>query len=135
MKAFNLLLLASMSGCYLAARSDPAKRFDVFHKRTLSTTPIKIDDVSYHELTSLPRDYSVVVLLTALEARFGCHVCREFQPEWDVLAKSWARGDRRGESRMIYATLDFIDGKNTFQKVSEISQGRSQLCLMYATGS
>ena len=116
-KVLRLLLLFLLPRFCLAAKFDPAKRFDVFHKKALSSTPIKVDDISYNELTSLSRDYSVAVLLTALEARFGCHVCREFQPEWDVLAKSWARGDRQGESRLIYATLDFVDGKNTFQKV------------------
>jgi len=66
-------------------------------------------------LTSSPRDYSVAVLLTALDNRFGCQLCREFQPEWDLLAKSWTKGDKTGESRLIYATLDFADGKAIFQ--------------------
>ena len=119
MQILRVLLLALLSGSFLAAKSDSAKRFDTFHRKALSSTPIKIDDSVYNELTNLPRDYSIVVLLTALEARFGCHVCREFQTEWEVLAKSWVRGDRQGKSRLIYATLDFVDGKNTFQKVSE----------------
>ena len=119
MQILRLLILTSLPYSLLAAKSDPAKRFETFRKKALSSTPIKIDDTSYNELTASPRDYSAVVLLTALEARFGCHVCREFQPEWDVLAKSWTKGDRQGKSRLIYATLDFVDGKNTFQKVSE----------------
>ena len=129
MLLLRLLLLSLLPGPFLAAKSDFAKRFNTYHKKALSTTPIKIDDSSYHELTNPPRDYSVVILLTALEARFGCHVCREFQPEWDVLAKSWSRGDRQGKSRLIYATLDFVDGKNTFQKVSGGSEPMSLECV------
>jgi len=79
---------------------------------------LKLDDSNYEKLTSAPRDYSVVVLLTALEPRFGCQLCRDFQPEWELLAKSWTNGDKKGESRLLYGTLDFTDGKNTFQSLS-----------------
>lgn len=57
------------------------------------------------------------MLLTALEARFGCQLCRDFQPEWELLAKSWTKADKKGESRLVYGTLDFTDGKGTFQSL------------------
>jgi oligosaccharyltransferase complex subunit gamma len=44
-------------------------------------------------------------------------LCREFQPEWELLAKSWTKGDKKSESRLVYGTLDFTDGKATFQGV------------------
>ena len=96
--------------------------FDDFHSRFLSSAPLILDDSSYDSLTKAPRDYGVAVLLTALEARFGCVLCRDFQPEWDILAKSWARGDKKGNTRMLFGTLDFTDGKATFQKVCLKSQ-------------
>ncbi|TKA71795.1 hypothetical protein B0A49_05434, partial [Cryomyces minteri] len=102
----------------LAAKKATGDRFQDFHAQQLSSsTSIKLDDASYTKLTSAPRDYSVAVLLTALETRFGCQLCREFQPEWDLIAKSWTKGDKAGESRLIYGTLDFNDGKNTFQSL------------------
>jgi oligosaccharyltransferase complex subunit gamma len=36
-----------------------------------------------------------------------------------LLAKSWTRGDKKGESRLVYGTLDFVDGKGTFQSVRQ----------------
>lgn len=78
---------------------------------------MKLDDASYAQLTKAPRDYSVTVLLTALEQRFGCELCRQFQPEWDILGKSWTRGDKNADGRLLFGTLDFVDGKNTFQSV------------------
>lgn len=99
------------------AAKKPAGTFEKYHERFLASAPLKLDDVSYEALTTSPRDYGVAVLLTALEARFGCALCRDFQPEWDVLGKSWAKGDKHGASRMLYGTLDFTDGKATFQKV------------------
>jgi oligosaccharyltransferase complex subunit gamma len=101
----------------LGAKKAPADKFEQFHSKALSSAPIKLADATYGQLTSTPRDYSVAVLLTALETRFGCQLCRDFQPEWDLLAKSWTRGDKKGESRLIYGTLDFVDGKGTFQSV------------------
>lgn len=100
-----------------AAKKSAADRFQQFHSKALSSTPLKLDDGLYGQLTTAPRDYSVAVLLTALESRFGCQLCREFQPEWDLLSKSWIKGDKKGESRLIFGTLDFVDGKNTFQSV------------------
>ena len=100
----------------LAAKKASGDRFSDFRAKT-SSGALKLDDPTYTQLTKAPRDYSVVVLLTALGARFGCELCQNFQPEWDLLSKSWAKGDKKGESRLIYGTLDFEDGKSTFQSV------------------
>ena len=116
-------LTKSLIGCLLpltslAAKKDLGNRFEEYHAKSLASAPLKLDDASYDELTTAPRDFSIAVLLTALEARFGCQLCRDFQPEWDLIGKSWARGDRDGNTRMLYGTLDFVDGKGTFQKVA-----------------
>lgn len=120
MHLFKPLLLSFLSITALAAKKSSGDRFQDYHTKALSSTPLKLIDTSYDKLTSAPRDYSVIVLLTALEARFGCQLCREFQPEWELLAKSWTKGDKKGESRLIYGTLDFVDGKNTFQSVCSV---------------
>ena len=112
------LVVSLLPFTILAAKKPAADRFQQFQSKALSSTPLKLDDGLYGQLTTAPRDYSVAVLLTALESRFGCQLCREFQPEWDLLSKSWIKGDKKGESRLIYGTLDFVDGKNTFQSVS-----------------
>lgn len=112
------LVLSLLPVAAIAAKKPAADKFQQFHTKALSSSPLKLDDSIYGQLTSAPRDYSVAVLLTALESRFGCQLCREFQPEWDLLSRSWTKGDKKGESRLIYGTLDFTDGKNTFQSVS-----------------
>jgi oligosaccharyltransferase complex subunit gamma len=117
MRFFQFLSLSLLSLGALAAKKPTGDRFAQYHKKALSSAPLKLDDKSYAELTQGPRDYAVAVLLTALETRLGCVLCREFQPEWDLLARSWVNGDKKGESRLVFATLDFVDGKNTFQSV------------------
>lgn len=91
--------------------------FQQFHAKALSSSPLKLDDASYKKITALPRDYTTAILLTAMDARFGCQLCREFQPEWDLVARSWTKGDKAGESRLLFGTLDFNDGRDTFVSV------------------
>ncbi|KAJ9625559.1 oligosaccharyl transferase subunit ost3/OST6 [Taxawa tesnikishii (nom. ined.)] len=115
LQALTALLLPLTA---LAAKKPTTDRFQNFHSKQLSAAgPLKLDDDSYNQLTKAPRDYSVAVLLTALEARFGCGLCQEFQPEWELLGRSWAKGDKAGESRLVFGTLDFVNGKQTFQSL------------------
>lgn len=119
MRWLQLLTASLLPFAALAAKKAPADRFNEFHSKSL-TGPLKLDDALYTQLTKAPRDYSAVLLLTARGARFGCVMCREFQPEWELLAKSWTKGDKQAESRVLFGTLDFEDGKNTFQSVQDI---------------
>jgi oligosaccharyltransferase complex subunit gamma len=108
--------LALPLGSFAAKKSSSSSSsaFDNFHAKAQASTPVKLGDASYKKLTAAPRDYSAAVLLTALDARFGCELCHQFQPEWNVLANSWMRGDKKGESRLIMSTLDFSDGRDIF---------------------
>ncbi|KAH8704696.1 putative oligosaccharyl transferase subunit [Talaromyces proteolyticus] len=78
--------------------------------------PVDLNDATYNEITAAPRDYYTVVLLTALDSRFGCALCREFQPEWDIIAKSWNKG-KVDDVKLLFGTMDFNNGKETFQKL------------------
>ncbi|KZZ94326.1 oligosaccharyl transferase subunit [Moelleriella libera RCEF 2490] len=116
------LLSILASACALVAGASAAKlsseeRFDKFSRLSRSSTPIVLNDASYKSLTSTPRDYSVAVVLTAEDARFGCQLCREFKPEWDLLAQSWTKGDRKQESRLLFGVLDFTEGRDTFMSL------------------
>lgn len=77
---------------------------------------MKLDDALFTELTTAPRSYSAVVLLTALDQRFSCDLCQEFQPEYELLAKSWIAKHKSSDG-LFFGELDFADAKATFQKV------------------
>ncbi len=117
MRLLTTLLWTILPQLCVGTKKPSKGSFERYQSQFLSSAPLKLDDAAYDELSVTPRNFSTVILLTALEARFGCKLCKEFQPEWDLLAKSWARGDKYGESRTVFGTLDFTDGKNTFQKV------------------
>ncbi|KAI0134516.1 OST3/OST6 family protein [Xylariales sp. AK1849] len=109
-----LLSLTLPLGSFAAKKSPAADRFEEFHAKAISNAPVKLVDASYTKLTSSPRNYTAAILLTAMDARFGCELCRSFQPEWELLAKSWTKGDKKADSRTIFGTLDFSDGRETF---------------------
>lgn len=119
MRLFSSLLGACLlAGLSSAEKKSSVQRFNDFHQLSKSSPSLQLKETSYKSLTSSPRDYTVAVLLTALDTRFGCQLCREFQPEWDLVAKSWHKGDKAGVSRLLFGTLDFEKGKDIFASVS-----------------
>jgi oligosaccharyltransferase complex subunit gamma len=107
----SLFLLPILSSFTFAASND---RFEEALSRPF---PLKLDDAKFASLTNAPRDHASVVLLTAMDPKFGCNACHEFQPEWELIARSWQKGDRKGESRTVFAEVDFMNGRNTFQSL------------------
>ncbi|RQM05573.1 hypothetical protein DH86_00001604, partial [Scytalidium sp. 3C] len=110
------LVLSLLPLAALGAKKSAGDTFQVFHSKSLAA-PVKLQDATYDQLTTAPRNHSAAILLTALEAKYGCQLCREFQGEWDILARSWTKGDKQGASRLVYGTLDFADGRGTFQSL------------------
>ncbi|SMQ52034.1 unnamed protein product [Zymoseptoria tritici ST99CH_3D7] len=114
MRLLSLLTTALLPVAILAAKKSPEERFNA---ALAKGQPQKLTDISFDSITKAPRDYSVAVLLTALDSRFACQLCNDFQPEWELLAKSWSKGDKNKESRLLFGTLDFGDGKATFHSL------------------
>jgi hypothetical protein len=113
---YLFLLLLWSAGVALSAQPATSK-FDKYRSRHPT---IDLDDTKYEELTSSPRDYHIAVILTATDSRYNCGVCREFQGEWERLARSWHKGSKPDGIKLLFGTLDFDNGKGTFQKVCTI---------------
>lgn len=114
MHVLKLLISATLPFLICAKKATPSP-YDVLQKKP---APITLNEETYDAITSAPRDYYSAVILTALEAKYACGICREFQPEWDIIGKSWQKGDKKGEHRILFGTLDFDQGRNVFMKVS-----------------
>lgn len=108
-------LLCLLSGA-LCAQST-ANTFEEYQSLSRSA-PLDLDDSVYDAIASTPRDYHAAVLLTATNPQFGCALCRAFEPEWELIARSWNKGyEPDSTPRLLFGTLDFNNGKRTFQKV------------------
>jgi oligosaccharyltransferase complex subunit gamma len=110
----TLFLFFSVISGVLAAK--PSGTFERFQSISRSG-PVDLDSASFKELTTAPRDYYAAVILTAMDARYGCIMCREFDSEWDLISRSWNKGAKLDGLKVIFGTLDFDHGKDVFQKV------------------
>lgn len=115
MQFLSLISLALSALC--ASATAETSKFRTYQSLSKSYAPIDLDDSVYSDLVSKPRDYHVAVLLTAQEPRYGCQLCREMHPEWNLLARSWNKGSSKESPRLLFGTLDFRNGKGTFQKL------------------
>ncbi|EXJ53954.1 hypothetical protein A1O7_09291 [Cladophialophora yegresii CBS 114405] len=116
MRFLRLLALTALSltAAVSARKAATTSKFDTYKS---NSAPFELDETSYNDLTASPRDYSLAVLLTARDAKYACGICREFDQEWNILGRSWQKGDRSGQSRILFATLDFDQGRNVFMKL------------------
>ncbi|XP_018592683.1 magnesium transporter protein 1-like [Scleropages formosus] len=64
-----------------------------------------------------PRNYSVVVMFTALQPQRQCGVCRQADEEYQILANSW-RYSNAFTNRIFFASVDFDDGSDVFQMLN-----------------
>lgn len=111
-----VVALSVISGVFAASPS--AEKFQKYQSLSRSGS-VDLDNAAFEELTSTPRDYFTAVILTARDARYGCLMCREFDSEWDLISKSWNKGSKSEDLKMVFGTVDFDRGKAVFQKVRE----------------
>jgi len=113
-----LFLLLSVVSGVLSASPDKFAKYQSLSR----SGPVDLDSASYEDLTSAPRDYYAAVILTATDSRFGCLLCRDFEPEWNLIARSWNKGPKQDDLKVVFGTLDFDNGKAVFQKVGTVAQ-------------
>lgn len=63
-----------------------------------------------------PKNYSVVVMLTALQPQRQCSVCKQASDEFTILANSW-RYSQQFSNRLFFAMVDFDEGGDIFQSL------------------
>lgn len=61
-----------------------------------------------------PRNYSTVVMFTALSAQRQCAICKEASDEFGMVANSY-RYSQHYSNRLFFAMVDFDEGPDVFQ--------------------
>ncbi|KAI8577833.1 hypothetical protein K450DRAFT_250248 [Umbelopsis ramanniana AG] len=79
----------------------------------------KLDSQSFVKSLESPRDYAMVVLLTALGDKFKCTPCKEFDPEFRLVASSYHKKNEKTD--LFFGHLDFEDGQSIFQQMNIMS--------------
>jgi len=79
---------------------------------------IKLTSKTFKDLVrSQPKNYSVVVMFTALQNHRGCAICRQASDEFSLVANSY-RYSQFYSSKMFFAMVDFDEGSEAFQSMN-----------------
>lgn len=64
----------------------------------------------------VPRNYSVILMLTALQPQRQCSVCKQANDEFTIVANSW-RYSQQFSNKLFFAMVDFDEGSDVFQQL------------------
>jgi len=79
---------------------------------------IKLSNKNFKELVkSQPKNYTVIVMFTALQSHRGCAICRQASDEFSLVANSY-RYSQFYSSKMFFAMVDFDEGSEAFQSMN-----------------
>ncbi|RHZ79653.1 hypothetical protein Glove_143g12 [Diversispora epigaea] len=110
---FNIFLLAV---CHAAKPSLETKVSALNQFSTNNNGVVELDSDLYDEFVAKPRNYSMIILLTAMEPQINCLPCKEFDPEFRLVAKSW-QWSGNDLSRLYFGSLDFKKGREVYAKL------------------
>lgn len=61
-----------------------------------------------------PRNYSMIVMFTAMSAQRQCAICKQASEEYQMVANSY-RYSQHYSNKMFFAMVDFDEGPDVFQ--------------------
>lgn len=79
--------------------------------------PIYLTDKTFEKVVNGPRDFDLIVLLTAVAPQFGCQFCRVLQPEFDIVANSWHKTHGSSSDGLVFAVADLAKTQGIFKSL------------------
>lgn len=116
---FVLLFCGEFSNAAVKKKNSKESQLDVKVKQLLEwnarKSVIRMNGDKYRTyLRGAPRNYSVVLMLTALQPNRQCTICKEANTEYHIIANSW-RYSQAYSSKLFFAMVDFDEGSDVFQ--------------------
>ena len=65
-------------------------------------------------MKNTPRNYSIIVMFTALSSQRQCAICKQAHDEYHLVANSY-RYSQFYSNKMFFAMVDFDEGPDVFQ--------------------
>ncbi|XP_014663863.1 PREDICTED: tumor suppressor candidate 3-like [Priapulus caudatus] len=82
---------------------------------------IKMNGDKYRTFVkSAPRNYSVIMMLTALQPQRHCSICKQANEEFQIVANSW-RYSQSYSGRLFFAMVDYDQAADVFQSLKMTS--------------
>lgn len=96
-----------------------AKRVQQLTEMANKKAVLKLNSAKFREYIKVPvRNYSVIVMFTALAPQRQCAVCRHAHEEFTIVANSF-RYSQVYSNKLFFAVVDFDEGADVFQMVSK----------------
>lgn len=76
---------------------------------------------------SVPRNYSFIVMMTALSPQRSCHICRQAHDEFMVTAASFKNSPNFEAKRLYFGSVDYDEGSDIFSSLNI----NSAPCFLY----
>lgn len=76
---------------------------------------------------SLPREYSFIVMMTALSPQRSCHICRQAHEEFMIAASSFKNSPHFESKRLFFGSVDYDEGSDIFNSLNI----NSAPCFLY----
>lgn len=76
---------------------------------------------------SVPRNYSFIVMMTALSPQRSCHICRQAHEEFLVTANSFRYSSHAQSKRLFFGSVDYDEGSEIFNSLGI----NSAPCFLY----
>lgn len=67
-------------------------------------------------IKATPRNYSIIIMFTAMAPQRQCQVCRHASDEYTIVANSF-RYSQSYSNKLFFAVVDFDEGSDVFQMV------------------
>merc|ERR1712038_135677 len=64
-----------------------------------------------------PRNYSIIVMFTALSAQRQCAICKQASDEYQLVANSYRYSSAFSSNKLFFAMVDFDEGPDVFQSM------------------
>ncbi|XP_025085267.1 tumor suppressor candidate 3-like isoform X2 [Pomacea canaliculata] len=118
----GMQFLLKVFGCYLLfdivgsqeSLSDKVQQLTEWNNKK---SIIRLNGDKFRQYVKMPpRNYSVIVMLTALQAQRQCSVCKQANEEYQILANSW-RYSQQYSNRLFFAMVDYDEGPDVFQSM------------------
>lgn len=103
--------------CYFQGLS-LAERVQQLTEMTSKKAVLRFNGNKYRDFVKgAPRNYSVVIMFTAMAPSRQCQICRHASDEFTIVANSF-RYSQTYSNKLFFAVVDFDDGSDVFLTVN-----------------
>ena len=112
-----LLALAALASASDKKKDALADKVSQLVDLSTKKSVIKLNGNKFRDFVkSAPRNYSIIVMFTALAANRQCAVCKQAADEYQLVANSY-RYSQLFSNKLFFAMVDFDEGPDVFQSM------------------